>query len=111
MKRLTSVMLGMLADAKAGRAEYKPAVAGGTGNYDGAWIKRPGTKIALLFEHSFDPMAAVDAATDAMAGVRNLYYYDTEHPALRRAGGIAASRVWRNNCSVKRASCFRRWHW
>jgi phytanoyl-CoA hydroxylase len=75
---LTSVMLAMLADVEADRADYKPPVAGGTGNYDGAWIKLPGKKTALLFEHSFDPLAV--APTEAINHVRNLYYYDSEHP-------------------------------
>src|SRR4051812_11257230 len=75
---LTSVMLSMLAAVKAGTAEFKPPVAGGTGNYDGAWIKLPEKKTSLLFEHSFDPLAV--EPSDAIARVRNLYYYDTEHP-------------------------------
>src|SRR5262245_60541416 len=68
---LAGVMKQMLLDAKAGRAEYVPPKLGQTGNYDGAWVKRPGTKTALLFEHSFDPMAVDEDV--ALNRVRNIY--------------------------------------
>lgn len=90
---LAGVMRTMLVDAKAGRADYTPPNLGKTGNYDGAWIRRPGTKTAMLFEHSFDPMAVDEDV--ALNRVRNIYYYDTEHPLfaqmveLRRIKGIA----------------------
>src|SRR5688572_6941836 len=78
---LREVMLSMLRDARAGKIEYKPA-NGGTGNYDGAWIHRGGEKpsCAIVFEHSFDPMAVSD--DEALGRARNVYYYDKEHPYL-----------------------------
>jgi phytanoyl-CoA hydroxylase len=76
---LRDVMLAMLEDARAGRAIYtapKPT----SGNYDGALIQRPNSKIALLFEHSFDPLSA--DPEDALAHVRKIQFYEQAHPVF-----------------------------
>jgi phytanoyl-CoA hydroxylase len=78
---LRQVLLNLTRDARAGRIEYKPP-NGGTGNYDGAWIHRAKGegKAAIVFEHSFDPMAVSDE--EAIGRARNLYYHHGEHPLL-----------------------------
>ena len=82
---LADMMLGMLADAKAGRADYRPPIKGGTGNYDGAWVNTsedPSYKKAgMLFERGFDPMTA--DPSEALAYVRKAQYYEDAHPVFR----------------------------
>src|SRR5207247_726608 len=77
---LGQVMHHFLADARAGRATYKPPAPGGTGNYDGAWISRADNRAALLFEHSYDALSATARDDEILARVRKAQFYETEHP-------------------------------
>jgi hypothetical protein len=78
---LHELMEGMLADARSGRGTCQPPKPGGTGNYDGAWIRRPNCRASLLFEHSYNPLADPAAPMDeVLAHVRNVYAYEDEHP-------------------------------
>jgi phytanoyl-CoA hydroxylase len=77
---LRDVMQKFLDDARAGRATYRPPKPGMTGNYDGAWFFRPGSRASLGFEHSYDALSATESDDQILARVRKAAYYETEHP-------------------------------
>jgi phytanoyl-CoA hydroxylase len=80
-RALSELMEGLLADARSGRASYEPPKPGGTGNYDGAWIRRPGRRVALLFERGYDPLKDPAALLDdVLAHVRKAEEYADDHP-------------------------------
>jgi hypothetical protein len=54
---LRDVMARLLADARDGKARYRPPKPGGTSNYDGALVSRDGSRVELLTEPGFDPLA------------------------------------------------------
>lgn len=72
----------LITAAKSGQYTYTPPKWGQTGNYDGAWIKKPNSRMSVVFEHSFDPLAAT--VEEALGRVRNLYQHDDEHPVMKQ---------------------------
>src|SRR5690348_10398837 len=66
---LAAVFRSLLHEAKQGAAKYRPPNPG-TGNYDGALIERPSSRLAMLFEHSYDPLTA--PGDEALQRVRKI---------------------------------------
>jgi hypothetical protein len=75
---LREVMGRLLADARAGRANYRPPKPGGTGNYDGALITVDGSELMLLTEPGYDVLGGGD--DEAFDHIRKLASYDQAHP-------------------------------
>ena len=75
---LREVMGRLMADARAGRANYRPPKPGGTGNYDGALVTVEGSELMLLTEPGYDLLAGSD--DEAFDHIRKLASYDQAHP-------------------------------
>jgi hypothetical protein len=94
---LREVMARLLADARAGRANYRPPKAGGTGNYDGALITVEGSELMLLTEPGYDVLGGAD--DEAFDHIRKLASYDQAHPLFTemihspRVKGLAAQLI------------------
>jgi len=96
---LRDVMARLLADARDGKANYRPPKPGGTGNYDGALVTRDNSRVELLTEPGYDPLANGGDADAALDHIRKIAWYENEHPLFAelldspRVRGIASQLI------------------
>jgi hypothetical protein len=96
---LRDVMARLLTDARDGNATYRPPKPGGTGNYDGALVTRDNSRVELLTEPGFDPLANGGDPDAALDHIRKIAWYEDEHARFRelldspRVRGVAAQLI------------------